>query len=48
MHRDTTRRPAAKARTLSRRMARRIRSAEQFLALAFPASLSAFTPSQEA
>lgn len=48
MHRDTTRQPHAKARTLSRRMARRIRSAEQFLAFAFPANLSAFTTSQEA
>jgi len=48
MHRDHTRQPNAKARTLSRRMARRIRSAEQFFAFAFPASLSAFTPSQEA
>ena len=48
MHRDYTRQPHAKARTLSRRMARRMRSAEQFLAFAFPASLSAFTPAQDA
>lgn len=48
MHTDYTRTPAARARTLSRRIARRTRSAEQFLAFAFPADLSAFAPSQEA
>ena len=48
MHRDHTRTPAARSRTLSRRIARRVRSAEQFLAFAFPADLSAFTTSQEA
>ena len=48
MHTDRTRQPAAKVRTMTRRTARRMRIAEQFMAIMFPADLSAFAPSQEA
>lgn len=40
--RDRTRRPAAKARTATRRAQRRDKSARLFLAFAFPADLSPF------
>lgn len=48
-NRDRTRSPVAKARTLTRRQARRMAIARRFMALAFPADLSAFAPrTQEA
>jgi hypothetical protein len=47
MHIDRTRTIEARTRTLSRRMQRRMRITERFLAFAFPADLSAFAPAQE-
>lgn len=44
MHLDYTRQPAAKARRMTRRAARRDKSARLFLAIAFPATLDAFQP----
>lgn len=41
--RDATRRPHSKARAMTRKAERRDKSARLFLALAFPADLSAFT-----